>query len=140
MGDLVGTAKVNESKVLIVDCEVEDGCVKDLPHLWRRIQVAREDGGGLLQLLLDGRELFEKGEGKEFTAMISSQLFPLAYSFAPDLVVLRMGSDPLATLPQEHFLLHQLQSLANGRLVLVLGGNGDWQRRKSFAEKLLAGF
>ena len=75
-----------------------------------------------------------------------------------------MGSDPMATLPQEHFLLHQLQapktyfghfrtekahlltipihfqSLATGRLVLVLGGNGDEQRRKSFAEKLLAGF
>ena len=70
-----------------------------------------------------------------------------------------MGSDPFATLPQEHFLLHQLQvtptldktrnplfktfpiqSLATGRLVMVLGGDGDEQRRKSLAEKLLAGF
>ena len=68
-----------------------------------------------------------------------------------------MGSDPFATLPQEHFLLHQLQvtptldtrsqsplltipiqSLATGRLVLVVAG--DAQRRKSLAEKLLAGF
>ena len=70
-----------------------------------------------------------------------------------------MGSDPSATLPQEQFLLHQLQvtpswarveikvlltipiqSLATGRLVLVVGGDGDEQRRKSLAEKLLAGF
>merc|ERR1719234_273113 len=137
MEELTGMVKVNERKVLMVDCEV-GGCMKDVPHIWRRIQLTREAGGDLFQLLVDGKEVLEKG--KEFTTMISSQVLPIGYDFDPDLVVLRMGSDPFATLPQEHFLLHQLQSLATGRLVLVVAGNPDQQRSKSFAEKLLAGF
>jgi len=137
MEELTRMVKVNESKVLMVDCEV-GGCMKEIPHLWKRIKLSREAGGDLFQLLVDGEEFLENG--KEFTAMISSQLLPLGYSFDPNLVVLRMGSDPFAALPQEHFLLHQLQSLATGRLVLVIAGNADQQRRKSFAEKLLAGY
>ena len=59
--ELVGTVKVKDSRGFMVDCEVEDGFVKDLPHLWRRIQLTREAGGSLLQLLVDGREFLEKG-------------------------------------------------------------------------------
>ena len=57
MEELTGMVKVNESKVLMVDCEVED-CTKDVPHLWRRIQLTREAGGSLL---VDGKEFLEKG-------------------------------------------------------------------------------
>ena len=59
MEELVEMA--NESKVLMVDCEVEAGCVKEVPHLWRRIQLTGEAGGGFLQLLVDGKEFLEKG-------------------------------------------------------------------------------
>ena len=129
----------------------------------------------------------------EFTAMISSQLLPLAYSFDPNLVVIRSLSslcgcrDRHHKNPKSNDRNHQhnhqggiryignptsrtfsttpaagnayfghfrskktlqvlltisihFQSLATGRLVLVIAGNPDEQRRKSFAEKLLAGY
>ena len=60
MEELTGMVKVNETKVLMVNCEVED-CTKDVPHLWRRIQLTREAGGNLFQLLVDGKEFLEKG-------------------------------------------------------------------------------
>ena len=60
MEELTGMAKVNGSKVLMVDCEVED-CMKDFPHLWRRIQLSRKAGGNLFQLTVDGKEFLEKG-------------------------------------------------------------------------------
>ena len=59
--ELVGMVKVNESKVLMVDCEVEDGCMKEVPQLWRRIQLTREAGDGLLRLVVAGKEFLEKG-------------------------------------------------------------------------------
>ena len=61
MEELLGMVKENESKVLMVECEVEDGCMKEVPHLWKRIQLTGEAGGGFLQLLVDGKEFLEKG-------------------------------------------------------------------------------
>ena len=60
MEELTGMVKVNESKVLMVDCEV-GGCTKDVLHLWRRIQLSRVAGGDLFQLSVDGKKLLEKG-------------------------------------------------------------------------------
>ena len=88
MEELVEMANVNGGKVLMVDCK-EEGCVEDVPDLWKRVQLTRDAGQGLFQLSVDGDFILEK---KEFTAMISSQLLPVAYSFAPDLVVLRSSS------------------------------------------------
>ena len=86
MEELVEMVNVNGGKVLMVDCK-EEGCVEDIPDLWKRVQLTRD--AGLFQLSVDGDFILEK---KEFTAMISSQLLPVAYSFAPDLVVLRSSS------------------------------------------------
>ena len=88
MEELVEMVNVNGGKVLMVDCK-EEGCVEDIPDLWKRVQLTRDAGQGLFQLSVDGDFILEK---KEFTAMISSQLLPVAYSFAPDLVVLRSSS------------------------------------------------
>ena len=88
MEELVEMVNVNGGKVLMVDCK-EEGCVEDIPDLWKRVQLTRD--AGLFQLSVDGNFILEK---KEFTAMISSQLLPVAYSFAPDLVVLRSSSLP----------------------------------------------
>ena len=88
MEELVEMVNVNGGKVLMVDCK-EEGCVEDIPNLWKRVQLTRD--AGLFQLSVDGDFILEK---KEFTAMISSQLLPVAYSFAPDLVVLRSSSLP----------------------------------------------
>ena len=88
MEELVEMVNVNGGKVLMVDCK-EEGCVEDVPDLWKRVQLTRDAGQGLFQLSVDGDLILEK---KEFTAMISSQLLPIAYSFAPDLVVLRSSS------------------------------------------------
>ena len=90
MEELVEMVNVNGGKVLMVDCK-EEGCVEDVPDLWKRVQLTRDAGQGLFQLSVDGDFILEK---KEFTAMISSQLLPVAYSFAPDLVVLRSSSLP----------------------------------------------
>ena len=52
--------EVNERKVLMVDCEV-GGCMKDVPHLWKRLQLTRVAGADLFQLVVDGNEVLEKG-------------------------------------------------------------------------------
>ena len=68
MGELVGMMN-NRNKVLVVDCEVEeDECMKEVPHLWtwRRIQLNRKDGGGLLLLEVDGKEFLEQSVRRPF--------------------------------------------------------------------------
>ena len=69
--EFVGTVKVNESKVLMVECEVEDRCMKEVPHLWKRIQLTGEAGGILFQLLVDGNEFLEKEVRSPLLAFIS---------------------------------------------------------------------
>ena len=71
MEELLGMVKENESKVLMVECEVEDGCMKEVPHLWKRIQLTGEAGGILFQLLVDGNEFLEKGVRSPLLAFIS---------------------------------------------------------------------
>ena len=71
MEELLGMVKENESKVLMVECEVEDGCMKEVPHLWKRIQLTGEAGGSLFQLLVDGNEFLEKGVRSPLLAFIS---------------------------------------------------------------------
>ena len=59
----------NKNKVLMVDCEVEeDGCMKEVPHLWtwRRIHLNRKDGGGHLLLEVDGKEFLEQSVRRPF--------------------------------------------------------------------------
>ena len=71
MEELLGMVKENESKVLMVECEVEDGCMKEVPHLWKRIQLTGEAGGILFQLLVDGNEFLEKEVRSPLLAFIS---------------------------------------------------------------------
>ena len=69
MEELTEMVEVNKSKVLMVDCEVED-CTTEVPHLWRRIQLSRKAEGDLFQLSVDGKEFLEKGVCS-FTTCIS---------------------------------------------------------------------
>ena len=71
MEELLGMVKENESKVLMVECEVEDRCMEEVPHLWKRIQLTGEAGGILFQLLVDGNEFLEKEVRSPLLAFIS---------------------------------------------------------------------
>ena len=66
MGEFVGMVNI-KSKVLMVDCEVEeDECMKEVPHLWRRIRLTRKAGVGLLLLEVDGKEFLEQSVRCQF--------------------------------------------------------------------------
>ena len=79
MEELTAMVKVNERKVLMVDCEV-GGCMKDVPHLWKRLQLTREAGGGLFQLLVDGKEFLERGVCTLITYSLIRDIWFLEYS------------------------------------------------------------
>jgi len=72
----------------------------------------------------------DKGDG-DYLYVWSHVLMPLAYEFAPDLVIISAGfdaalGDPLGgyrvTPPGYAHLTHQLKALAQGRLVVALEG------------------